>query len=450
MRRLVDLLGSLRLTLILLVALVGLFGLGLVVPQRPVLGQGYFEQWKARSPRLVAVLDATGITDVHRSSLAAALWGAFFVNLAFVMGRRIPGTLRRVRIDGPVPDPVEAEGFTFRARIASPAHSLDRAGAFFEGGGYALFRAAGRLRAVRHRLAPLATLAFHLSFFLVAVGGVVSAATRFEGTVDLGQGEEFTGAPGQFRSPPRLPRLGEAPRARFVVEWIEPQVVGDVPVAIRVHVRDETFRSDVLEVNHPYRSGGLSFVFKNLGIAPALVVSDPQGRELFAGLIRLNVLMGKTDRFTLLGREFSARLYPDYARDAEGETSRSQEMRDPVLRLETSSPGGEPLGASLRPGDSMAVGALTVTFVDWRYWVRLYVRGERGIGLIWFGFALGAGALAWRLFFYRREWVVAEVPGGGLEVAARSEYYRALFADEAADVARDLERALATPGVSEG
>ena len=112
-------------------------------------------------------------------------------------------------------------------------------------------------------------------------------------------------------------------------------------------------------------------------------------------LIRLDVLMGKPDRFTLLGREFTARFFPDYARVNGDETSRSQEMRDPVLRLATTSPGGETTTAGLRPRDEMPVGALKITFVDWRYWVRLYVRSERGLGLVWMGFALGAAGLVW-------------------------------------------------------
>jgi hypothetical protein len=445
LRRLVDILGSLRLTLILLLALVGLFALGLAVPQRSVLGRQYFEQWQAGSPRLVAVLDGAGITDVQRSGLATALWGAFFANLAFVMGRRLPATLRRVRLDAEVPDPADAAGFTFRAKLAGTDASLERARAFFQARGYAVRDAGSRFRAVRHRLTPLATLGFHLSFFLVAVGAVISGATRFEGNVDLGQGEQFTGALEQYASPPRMARFGSAPASRFLVEAIEPRVVGNIPVQIRVHLRDGAYRAHVLEVNQPYRSGDDSFVFKNLGLAPALLVTDEEGRELFAGLIRLDVLLGKTDRFTLLGREFTARLFPDYVKDASGERSRSQEMRDPVLRLETAAPGGEVVGASVRPGDAVAFGARTITFVDWRYWVRLYVRSERGLWLLWLGFALGAGAVAWRLLLFRREWIVAGPPGHGLVVAARADFYRARFADEAARIARDLERELTTP-----
>ena len=120
-------------------------------------------------------------------------------------------------------------------------------------------------------------------------------------------------------------------------------------------------------------------------------------------------------------------------------------MRDPVLRLTLRSRAGRTVAASLHPGEAMLLGPYSVTFADWRYWVRLYVRAERGIGLLWFGFGLAAAALATRLLLYRREWVleVERAEGGAvLHFAGRSEYYRALFDDEMDALERRLRAAL--------
>ncbi len=446
MKRVLDRLSSLRLTLALLLALAGLFLAGLFIPQKWVLQRELYEAWRAGSPTLVAALEALGLTDVYRSPIAWILWGAFFVNLAVVMGRRVPGTLRRIRLGGGIPDPA-GPGFTSRTELPFDAERLPEVRAFFEARGCDVEEEGGRVRAVKNRFAPLATLAFHLSFFVIAGGATLSVVTRFTGEVDLGQGEFFSGALEQYARKPTLPRFGEPPSARFLVESIEPEVEGSVPTAVRIRVRDERGILRTFEVNDPYEAGGAAFVFKNLGVAPLFVVTDAEGRERFAGFMRLNVLQGRTDRFTLLGQSFTAQLFPDYVRDADGEGTRSQEMRDPVLRLTVESASGRSLSRALRPGETMPLGPYAVAFVDWRFWVKLYVRSERGLGALWFGFALGSAAVAWRLFRYRREYVIAGVEGGEprLAAGARAEYYRALFADEAEATFRALEAALSAP-----
>jgi hypothetical protein len=382
---------------------------------------------------------------VYRSPLAAVLWSVFFLNLAVVMARRIPVVRARVRIDGPIPDPAAGNGFSFRQRLEGAPADVAAVAAFFRARGFAVHADGDRVRAVRNRHAPAATLLFHLSFFLVAAGALVSAATRFEGNVDLGAGEEFTGALAQYAPAPTLPRFGGAPRIRFLVEGIEQEVEGDVPVAIRVHLRDEHLLRQTIEVNRPYEVGSTSVVFRNLGIAPALVVTDAAGNERFAGFIRLNVLQDRADRFDLLGLRFTARFYPDHVRDAGGDRSRSQDPGNPVLALTAEAPSGKSVSALLAQGERMELGPYTLTFADWRYWTRLYVRSERGLAVVWAGFALGALALVWRLLFFRREYVASVAADGEAWLAGRAEYYRALFADEALALVHALEQDVARP-----
>lgn len=448
MSRIVRFLGSLRTTLGLLLAIGALLAVGLVVPQRQLLQTAdLYADWKAGSPNLVAVLEAIGLTDVHRSPLALAIWSLFFVNLAVVMVRRLPGTLERVKLPATPP------------RIGPPSHSPPRRVAVRRGldaaevaralahRRWAVVEGDGRLLAVRNRFAPLASIAFHLSFFLVALGGGTSYFTRFEGLVDLGEGEEFTGDLAQYAGPPLLPRFGGAPEVRFTVERIEPLMAGDTPLGVKVHLRDETLVRRVIEVNRPFGQGGANFVFRNLGVAPLLIVHDGGERELFGGWIRLDVLGGRRAGLQLAGLKLEAELFPDYFREGRTEGTRSQIMRDPVLRLATAGEGARRVAASLRPGEELAVGPLRVLFADWRWWVRLYVRAERGIGIVWAGFAVACLAAALRLLFHRRELVVELVPGGGaLLVSGRAEFYRVLFEDELDGVVRGLEDDLGGEG----
>ncbi len=445
MRRALDLLGSLRLTLGVLIGLVALFGAGLAIPQRAVLQGEAYAAWSQGSPRLVGLLEAMQLTDVYRSPLAIALWSLFFLNLVVVMSRRVPLTLERVRVDRPIPDPATAQGFSVRRSLAAGRGALEEAGAFFAARGFHLLSRDGALRAVRYRFAPAATLAFHLSFLFVAVGAAASLYTRFEGIVELGPGESFSGALEQYARPPVLPRVGEPPVVRFTLETVTPRQEGRVATGLRLKIRDDRFGSHDFGINDPYEVGDASVVFKRLGVAPLLIIRDAAGTEVFGGWMRLDIAAGKREPFRLLDWAWTAQFFPDYVRDAEGERTRSLEPLDPALSLTVANQFGKRIAQTLRPGESARFGPYTITFADWRYWVTLYVRAERGLGVIWSGFGLGAVALVARFILYRREYVVR--PGGvegaeTLEIAGRAEYFRALFEDEAELLLAELERSL--------
>lgn len=431
LRRLVNLIGSPRLTLALLLGVATLLLVGLAVPQKRMLQRELYEQWRGSSPTLVTVLEVLGLTDVYRSPMALVLWGAFFLNLAVVMVRRVPAAMERTRIDGVFPS-TRTGGFLGPLEVeVRDGIDLDAVGTALRRRGWAVLIRDDRLLGVKCRYSALASIAFHLSFFLVAAGGATSYFTRFEGNLDLGQGEEFTGDLTQYSTPPILPRCGGPPAARFSIEGIEPLVDGDVPAGVKIWIRDDSMLQRTIEVNRPYDSGTASFVFRTLGVAPLIVVHDAAGQERFGGLIRLDILGGRTDEFGLLGQKFQAEFFPDYTVDGDVEGTRSQRMRDPVLRLTVSALSGRKIAASLRPGDSMAVGPYRLTFVDWRWWVRLYVRSERGLGVIWTGFALACAAAVARLLYYRREVLAEWAPGGRtLRIYGRAEYYRVLFHDE--------------------
>jgi ResB-like family protein len=425
-------LGSLRLTIWLLLALLGLFLLGLAVPQRAVLAQPLYEAWRAGSPRLVAALEWLQLTDVHTSWIAYLTWAAFFLNLAVVIGKRAPGTLRRARLDGPLPAPGDTRGWPGQATLpaASPA-ALEQAAAALAAAGLWVRRQDDRVLAVRHRWSPLATIAFHASFFLILAGGILSVLTRFEADVRLAEGERFTGALQQYERRPRMPRWGDIPHEPFTVERILPGMEGRTATSIRVELSDEGGVVHQVGINTPYRIGNRDFVVRDLGVAPLLVVRGPGGEELDGAWVKLDVLMGKRDRFVLAGLGFEADYFPDHVTDGGADASRSEEFRNPLLRLTVRSPEG-PLGqVRLRPGETARIGGVSLAFQAQRYWVRFLVRKESGVPLVWAGLALACAALCVRLGLYRREYlVVHDAAAGALGVAGRAEYYRALFEDE--------------------
>jgi hypothetical protein len=70
---------------------------------------------------------------------------------------------------------------------------------------------------------------------------------------------------------------------------------------------------------------------------------------------------------------------------------------------------------------------------DMPFWVRFYVIKQRGLSIVYIGFAIATIAVIWRLIFFRREIIGAVREQDGersLLVAGRSEYYKSLAEDE--------------------
>jgi len=444
MTRALRRLASLRLTIWVLAALAVLFLAGLWIPQKALFDREGYLRWVAANPSLSRVLDATGLTDVYASPIAIALWVIFFANLLAVMSARLPVILRRVALSGPIPDP-SSGGFPFVRRLpAQGPGGLDAARIVLERRGYRVRRDGERLRAVRNRFSPLATPAFHLSFVVILAGGVATSLTRFQGRVDLGVGERFTGSLAQFVSRPHVARFATLPAERFDVEAVAPTVVDEVPVRLEVALRDVDGTARSMEVNRPHCSdAGTCYVLKDADVAPLLLVLDAEGRELEGGYVRLKLILGKPAQARLMGLPLEVRLFPDWQRVGEEDATRSREMRNPALQLAIVTEDGRTVRKTLRAGEELAAGAYRIRFAGWRYWIQLFVRSERGLGVLLSGFGLAATSLALRLLFFSRELVVALLPADAVEIAGRADYYRALFSDEFEAVVREVATALA-------
>lgn len=429
-------LTSLRFTVLVIGLLGVVFALGLWIPQKHLL-QGLYFDWQAKYPALVALLDALQLTDIYTAPVTLSLWVFFFLNLSLVLWQRIPLISRRIAVTkAKITDPASSPGYPFRDSYLLKAGGGD-AELFSRLGdnGYQVLGDAGGFYAIKNRYSPIAFALFHLSFFLILLGGVVSVYTEFIGYVDLAQGEKFEGGLASYnRSPrPALPKIGGIPRAVFTISAVAPRVVGNTPTGITVTLVDGDGRTHEVGINTPYLVDHTSFVFKHLGIAPLFVLVDPSGKDLEGAYLKLDVLQGRQDHFSLGGYLFTAHFYPDYLPVKGVRTSKTAEFNNPVFFLRAERDGKKVAEGVVPRNGTLAFNGYRLEMRDMPYWVRFYVIKQRGLSILYAGFALASLAVIWRLVFFRRELVGAVREGEGgrhLVVAARAEYYTCLAEEE--------------------
>ena len=428
--------SSLKFTIVLFSPLGATFIVGLWVPQVRLVKDIYL-QWHRNSPRLVEALDAFGLTNIYSSPLTITLWTLFFLNLALVLWQRMPVVRQRIAIsDAKISDPESTPGYPFKASFPLP-DGLDGATllARLRRRRYRVLGDASGFYGVRNRLAPVAFVLFHVSFYLVLLGGMITVYTEFIGYLDLAQGEGFQGELSHYNAEPqvKLPAIGSPPLASFTVTSIVPQVVLNTPTSISVQLRDGQGQGHEVGINRPYTTGPTSFVFKHLGMAPHFSLREPSGKEIDNALVKLDVLRRMPDRFNLGGYNFTATFYPDFFMEKGKHFTRSMEFNNPTFFL-VAERDGKKVGEGLVPKNgTFEFAGNRLEMRELRYWVRFYVISQRGLPILYLGFAVACLAVIWRMVLYKREVLGAVRETEGIRsvvVACRSEYYKELAEDE--------------------
>jgi hypothetical protein len=443
-KKLVKYLSSLKFTIVLICLLGSTFIIGLWVPQIRLVKDIYL-QWHRNSPRLVETLDTLGLTSIYTSPATIVLWVLFFLNLALVLWQRMPVVRHRIAIsDAKIGDPDKAAGYSYKASFPLPS-DLDAASVFslLRKRRYTVLGDANGFYAVQNRLAPVAFMLFHISFYLVLLGGMISLYTEFIGYLDIAQGESFQGEVERYNATPavKLPAFGSPPKVSIRVASITPQVVHNTPTSISILLVDGAGKTHDVGINTPYATGPTSFVFKHLGMAPHFILKDPAGRTVDEALVKLDVLRMKPDRFDFGGFNFTATFYPDFVMDNGKRATRSMEFNNPAFFI-VAEKDGKKVGEGIVPKNgTLEFAGLRLEMTELRYWARFYVITQRGLYILYFGFAVACIAVIWRLIFYKRE-LLGAVRGAGSErtlvIAGRSEYYKSLAEDEFNKIFRNI------------
>jgi len=211
-----------------------------------------------------------------------------------------------------------------------------------------------------------------------------------------------------------------------------PQTVDNVATGLQVILQDKR-GEQVADVNKPYRDDHTTFIVDNVGVSPLFVVQDASGKEIDGGFMKLHVMGGKVDVFSLAGYHFRVHFYPDYVLENGQPATRSRAFNNPMFQVQVEYHGKPVTSVLVAPKGTLDFNGYRLVLKQMPYWVRFSVIKEYGLSIIYAGFAVASIAVIWRFLFYRRELVgaVRQVDGQWrLLVAGRSEFYKTLAEDE--------------------
>lgn len=438
LKKITEVATSPRTSVALLCVLATLLFLNVALPQERVIGEERFTEIANQGPVARFILVTLGLGNMSISPVFMVFLGLFFAHLSLVLIKRGKVTVRRIRVRPPSRKTLQSWTDGEKSLRGTSSKEFDRRHvlAVLKGFGYRAVPAADdAVWSVKHRTAPLGFLLFHLSFFLICLGGAAIYYTRFVGTVRMVEGQAFTG----FTSIVRKAPIAGSPPITFTVLEADAGFEDGEPVHLSASFRLRGTRGAIVaqsSINDPARQGSTSIMVNQAGVAPKLWLQDLQGFTIDRMFVAASTLSGSPTVVSFGGGEWEIELRPLVDRTTFPDRSG---LRQTEVALSVRRDRETVYTGTLRPGEEAELGTAVLVLEDIVYWVGLYVVSERGGSMLVLGFILGTVGLVWRLMLYRRE-VAVVWDRESFAVAGRAEYFSNRFNEELETIRSFLER----------
>jgi hypothetical protein len=272
----------------------------------------------------------------------------------------------------------------------------------------------------------LGFLIFHVSFFLLFIGGGLIYYTRFVGVTTLVEGQEFDG---RYQQINRRPPTGRVSPIRFRLEEVEARYEGGFPVHLGASVRLRRAGGSVsmnTRVNHPATWGPATLLIRKAGLAPGLWLQDKDGFSIDRLLVAAKTMGNEPTTIPAGDGDLSVTIEPL----PEGSDFPSRaDLSETAIRLQVTEGEREVFRGALLPGEVASWDGGRLVLEEIRYWAGFQVVEERGGAVLIFGFVLAVVGLTWRLLWYRRT-VAVVWDDQEVRLVGKGEYYRGHFKKE--------------------
>lgn len=397
--------------------------------------------WGGTSPNQVVI-------NISYTLPFKALFAFFLLNNLFCTIKSVPLTLRACSVERkpPLLDWFFKRRFYTSLEVSQDVTAVSqRVRSYLSPKGYRLFQSKDRksLRAVKGRFAPLGSIFFHLSFFLIFAGIISSFYTASWGDVVLTEGQSFFGRKDEYiRFSPRAKFSERSPKISFSIEKIVPQFWGrkvlftDLYAHLNYPAGASSPKSATTRLNVPFKADFFTYIsITGMGYSPFYRLKEKGGQELDSAFVTLVTFPpGSEDSFVLRETPYKVfvQVYPDYLLQKGKLSTQSNDLKNPAYYVEIKRNKEKVFSGVLLPQEEAKFDGLALSFPEIKYWGQLRIIRNKGLFLIFAGYIGGIIGLLWRLLVTRKEIVLLMIPGAGttLHLTCSSEYYPHLQAEE--------------------
>jgi cytochrome c biogenesis protein len=273
------------------------------------------------------------------------------------------------------------------------------------------------LYADRFRWGPFGTVMAHLSFVLILIGFFLSATVGFKNT-------NFTAPVGDRVAVGHGTGLSIEAKS-FTDVYYPSGAPKDYASELVLYKDGVAIKTQTVRVNHPLKSGGVSFYQSFFGMAAAMKVTDAAGKAVFAQGVPLAFTSDDGARSIGQFKMPAEGLIVEVALPASGKTDPDIKAGQAMVTIFKDGTKNAVASQVVDQGKSAPLAGLNFTFERTNKYTGLIVAQDPGANFVWVGSTLLVLGLFMVFFFpHRRIWVRIRKTSGGSEILCASTMKR--------------------------
>jgi cytochrome c biogenesis protein len=455
LKKMMDILGGLRISFVLLLLLGGFAVLRAIVDHKAVALE--------ETPAFLKILYP--LVPHSPQSLAAPLFlvlALFVLNLcisSFKMGRRMMFRQRAGRDFKAFDALSNMQNF---AAFAAPAVSEASVCNYFKQKGYKVaVQQVGpetHIRAARHGLGLWGAFFFHIALMVLLAGILLSILTKYTGYAEIALGEEFYEERESYRfatAPSFL--FGDERQFKLRLDEIDLSYYQPGAVKQRANIvslfdsEGDYLGRERMEINRPIHIDGMNvYQGTKQGFFAGLEVIDGKGDKI-SGTAQFRLPEKAGDRMTdtvslgNTGINLDLELFTEKLAEIKGLESLSATHKATLLEVTVFEKGKRVSRGSIPLGSSLSTDGLTLYFINLRPYSSFIVTRDYGVPVIFASFGiLLVGLLVVYFWVPERFWLAIRQEDSGYTIAvgAITERYKESFKEGFAEEVTELQRAV--------
>lgn len=440
---------SRKLAIILIVLIILFSILGTHIPQKSQLKPEIYNAWEKNNPVQAEIFDFLGFTHLFSSFLFLSLAALLFTNTLFCTNSMFTNAFRRYGAKQQFKNQVfigslEKNSVIETGKDHKDAHSeID---SVFLSNGYKVVKQDNQIYAQRNSIGVFGTPLFHVSILFIILAVVYGSTGRMEGDMRLIEGQTLSEDHGNYMFLNEGHFFHENHQKfnisleKFYADYTDETGTLRGPAGkLTILENGKNMTTDIVYSNHQMNYKGYTFLGNVYGMAPLLLLINPDG-TVYSGSYITATDQDESQRYVAYfelgdtGLEGGLMVYMTAPL-----TSRITESGDvgktPILFLKLFDNGKEINNVTMGLNDTIKIGDKTLGFYDVKYWSNFYVVKDNSMVLIITGFSLMILSLFISFFIVpKRIWVdIVEMEKNGereIHIGGKSDKFRSLFDEE--------------------
>ncbi len=453
---------SRKLAVVLIFLIIVLSIIGTHIPQKSQLKTEVYNTWKNNHPDQADIFEKIGFTNLFSSFIFLSIALLLFINTLFCTQSMISGTFRKLKNNPQIQKKTYISGLENSTVIKTVNESgkvITDIRSVLKSRGYRISQQENCIFAQKNRFGVLGTPFFHVCILFIILAVVYGNTGRMEGDMRLIEGQTLSEDHGNYMIINEGPLFNEAHRKfditleKFYANYKdETGTLRGNAARLVITENGQMAKTDIVYSNHLMTYNGYTFLGNVYGMAPLLILRNPDG-SVFSGSFITASDLDNSGRYVAYfdlgdtGLEGGLMVYMT-TNLTSGKIMESSVEQVPILFLKIFDKGSEIYNGTLKLNDTVQINDKYLGFYDVKYWSNFYIIKDDGTLLVYAGIGLLTLGLLLSFFIVPKKIWVEVVNGkkdneAEIYIGGRADKFRSLFGEEFGDIVNSLKERIA-------